>query len=1689
MINFTPKKQICFALFFILFGLLSGAAQAQTNFGNEWIRFDQPYYKIKVINTGLHRLSYGYLDSLGLASVNPKHLQLFRRGQEVAIYVAGQADDRLDQQDYVEFFGERNNGALDAELYKNPAHQVHQLYSLYTDTASYFLTVSPQGGKRMREINPAIEGRTPEPYHLQKIVQADAPGGNLTTYYPGKKYGENTLPWMDAGEGNIPNTSRFEKTYNINSITDIEPSGPKPYLKYVAYARGNITHNFAIRVTNTTNITREIARHVLVGDGHVSAGSVLEFSDISGGRVAVKSLPDAHETIENQISVALSVLTFPQKSIYKATPIFVYTDSTKSTNPYYEFSGLSGAAVPASVVAYDVTDPANIIRIAGYNVNGKRGFAVDAEDRRSHKLLLTDISRTFKPAGKKSKVEFKQIDPTAYDYLIVSNKRFLTAPEQYVAYRASAAGGGYKPLVVMIDDLIDQFHYGEYSAVAIRKFSEFMLTSGAPKHLLLMGKGITVNKGNFRSATVRALDFVPAGGVPASDILFTADFRNNSYHPRISTGRITATKPDDILNYLQKIKEHEQLSQTEAWRKNILQLGGGSRPDEIARIGSYLTGYRLQAEGPLLGAYVTEKYRQNVSEVVESVDVSKEINAGVSLVTFFGHSSPGTTDLDIGYVSKNLDYKNEGKYPVILMNGCSAGDAFLPNSVSFGEDWLLTPRKGAINMIAHVESGYDKYLDIYSKNFYATAFQEQAHYGKPIGEVQIETIRKVAKSTPTNTATTEGGITTAMLLEMVMQGDPAVRMYTPDKPDYTFNGNTLEVKTDKNEPVTASSPKLNIKVKVDNRGKALPDEVTVKIKRTLSDNSIIESEPIKVGAILKKTILELPVNNEGINAAGMNKFEIVLDSPNAFDEFDENNNTGNFEFYFPVSGLTAITPADNGIVTESNVKIITQSTQLDESRLGYHFEVDTIKTFKSGAKQTYTTGNVQMPTWELNLASVNGSIDSTVYYWRARFQNYAVGEDTVWAGGSFRLIKNGQHGWSQSHHDQFITNTSEKVERAERTEDKWQFSPLRVEIGVKTVGSGLKFSSPTHGIFFQNRMELLPPCGDPTVTSNPIFYMMVVNDKTLEAVSNLVPQVACAYYPIVYQFVIALDSKGAPTAAGRTSLARMEEFLNTVPEGYHVIGMSLNKVAFQSFPVSLKEAFGRIGASKINDVKDGYPYGIVGRKGSAPGTAQEMTAILDPALPAPTSQEINLKVNLLSKQTQGTITSTLIGPALKWGTLYHNIERYKAGNDSYTLDLIGVDADGKQTLLQQDIKNKALDLSNIDAKKYPALQLRAALADTEERTAPQLKQWFVYYDAAPEGVVRPDLVKADEQTITEQARSGSIKVPMAFENISGTAFQDSITVQVTVSGDDLPAEMKTFKIKAAAAKEVVYFDYSMSTLGLTGNYKLSYYVNPRILAEQQYFNNIYEVSFKVDGTTHPVLDVAFDGVHIMDGELISPKPVISITVRDENRHKFLKDPSTMSVVMVRKDEDGQEEKEEISLVNNPQEVQFFPADEKNDFRLEYKPKVLANGKYMLVVQAKDVTGKASGLSPYQIGFEVVNEASVTNFYPYPNPFSSKTQFIFTLTGQQIPENMKIQIMTVTGKVVKEIMKEELGPLRIGNNKTEYAWDGTDTYGDKLANGVYLYRVVMSKVDEEMKHRNSRGDKAFKNGYGKLYILR
>ena len=172
-------------------------------------------------------------------------------------------------------------------------------------------------------------------------------------------------------------------------------------------------------------------------------------------------------------------------------------------------------------------------------------------------------------------------------------------------------------------------------------------------------------------------------------------------------------------------------------------------------------------------------------------------------------------------------------------------------------------------------------------------------------------------------------------------------------------------------------------------------------------------------------------------------------------------------------------------------------------------------------------------------------------------------------------------------------------------------------------------------------------------------------------------------------------------------------------------------------------------------------------------------------------------------------------------------------------------------------------------------------------------------------------------------------------------------------------------------------------------------------------------------------------------------------------------------------------------------LRFTPAVlPKNSCKIEFDPVLGEDGIYTLEVEAADRSKNESGKYNYRINFEVINKSTITDILNYPNPFSTSTRFVFLLTGNEVPDHMKIRIMTVSGKVVREIMKSELGNIHIGRNITDYAWDGKDEYGDQLANGVYIYKVYSDFSNgDDLEHRESEADKYFKKGWGKMYLMR
>src|SRR5689334_5762494 len=102
--------------------LLAAARMMGQQYNNEWINFNQTYYKFKVGASGLYRIPQATIAGAGLGSAQVQYMQLWRNGKQVPFY-STVPSGIMGATDYLEFWGEANDGKPDLPLYRDPAYQ------------------------------------------------------------------------------------------------------------------------------------------------------------------------------------------------------------------------------------------------------------------------------------------------------------------------------------------------------------------------------------------------------------------------------------------------------------------------------------------------------------------------------------------------------------------------------------------------------------------------------------------------------------------------------------------------------------------------------------------------------------------------------------------------------------------------------------------------------------------------------------------------------------------------------------------------------------------------------------------------------------------------------------------------------------------------------------------------------------------------------------------------------------------------------------------------------------------------------------------------------------------------------------------------------------------------------------------------------------------------------------------------------------------------------------------------------------------------------------------------------------------------------------------------------------------------------------------------------------------------------
>lgn len=1666
--------------------------------GNEWIDFNQTYYKLKIGENGLYRISQTELGNAGfpVGSIDPRRIQIFKNGQEQAIKIEGQSDGIFQNTDYIEFYGEINDGKTDADLYVSAEAQPHTFQSIFSDSAVYFITykLSATDGIRMSPFTENnVNGILPDEYYLEDSVRLFT-----SDYHEGKSYGSTNqiiLPQYDFGEGFTGPAASNGQTldYTFQNITNTQISDVKPKIEVLLVGRNNNSHNVQISVGADQNNLRSISTATFNQDDNFLVSSEIEWTDISvTGSLTISASVNGVNGAADRVSMSYVRIIYPRKFIFTSKTAFeIDLQIQPNGKSYIEVSN-----PPDNSICFDITDANSPVEI-GINESFRAFNAVIPNTDSIRKLWIQ--STPFVVSNIEA-VNFQKIDATLYNYLLITHESLQTPTtdgrpnpiSSYKTYRESPIGGSHSVLIQNVGDIFDQFNFGLPSPIAIRRFCNYMLTNGSPENLLLIGRPTNVQSNYYRylADTVTIKNLVPTYGFPGSDVAYTTGLAGTTIYPAIPTGRLNATNSNHIQNYLDKVIETEAKPVDNLRQKHLLQLSGGVTQNELNNFKAFINGFKNIAVAPLLGGTVSQ-VSKNSNDAVELINISQEINDGVILVTFFGHSSAGITDIEVGEVSDpSLNYSNKGKYPVFLVNGCNAGD-FFGKFESFGVDWILTPNLGALGFLAHSDLAFSNNLRNYSNLFYTVAFSDANFIGKTLGAILKETAIRYSQ----NFSASSSVIGQIQLLNL--QGDPAIKLFGAEKPDFDIDENNFVTRTFDGKALLVDTDSFQVDINVRNYGIAPNNPLKIVVRRTLNNGTVIDSESIAFSAVLNSETLGVTIDNQIENNEGLNSFEIILDPFNEFEELNEANNSLKFELFIANGSTQNLFPTNFGVVNNSNTILSFQSSNLLSQIRDYDIQIDSLSSFNSSylIQQSINANVVGQLSLDLN---AKGTIPvGTVFYWRTRFSTPTSNEDPNWVTSSFTFNPSGTASWAQSSPVQFkdfeLTGLS-----LDTLNGVWSFLSNSTSISITTYGANhpslgkddtkvlienldlFNTISPSpFAICRDNTINFIAFDNQTTLPINPIIFTQF--DELNPLVCGKIPQRIYSY-----------------TNADLSNVNGPEAFIDKLFQGDQVLIYSLGQVNYSAWSDAFKSKLEILGINRItlDNLQDGEPVIFFGKKGNAANSATE---VISPNLPK-NQQSLSFDTNVNGSFGSGTIETKKIGPATQWNSIENLIDFSSIpSEDTKAIVIYGIDDDNNETNLLKIIDNGTRDLTTINPATYPYLKLKLILEDNLSFTAPQLKSWKINYNQAPDGVLlnRNDLSKTVKKQEGEQ-----FDADFTLWNLSNSNFSDSIKVTYNILNNLSNTLTELSKnIKPLDSGDSVNFKIPINTINKVGSNNLSLAVNQELQTEIYSNNNSLRLTnfFEVNADKiNPILEVSFDGTYILDGDIVSPNPHVLVRLKDENQ--FILKNDTLGVnIFLKQPCDGCE----FSRVAfSGSEIQWTPATSENQiFSLEYLPKNLGNGVHTLKVQAEDASGNNSGLQPYEINFEVINESTVTNFYPYPNPFSTSTRFVFTLTGSEIPDQIKIQIMTVTGRVVKEIFTEELGTIRIGNNITDYAWDGRDQYGDQLANGVYLYKVTIQNNGQQLQKRaatrRSTTDeglsdidrRAFKNGFGKIYLLR
>jgi len=249
-----------------------------------------------------------------------------------------------------------------------------------------------------------------------------------------------------------------------------------------------------------------------------------------------------------------------------------------------------------------------------------------------------------------------------------------------------------------------------------------------------------------------------------------------------------------------------------------------------------------------------------------------------------------------------------------------------------------------------------------------------------------------------------------------------------------------------------------------------------------------------------------------------------------------------------------------------------------------------------------------------------------------------------------------------------------------------------------------------------------------------------------------------------------------------------------------------------------------------------------------------------------------------------------------------------------------------------------------------------------------------------------------------------------------------------------------------------------------GKGKISYYATTETDDAGGYFDGFVIGGMSdnpIECTKGPEVRIYLNDDKFVPGSITNQNPVLFIKLKDDFGINTTGNGIGHDLVAIL---DNNVEKQMI--LND-----YYLADQDsyNSGTVRFPLQDLAPGTHTIKVRAWNICNIPTEES---IDFVVKSDEKLTldKVMNYPNPFTTKTSFMFEHNQPGETFDIMVHIYTVSGKLVytKTISSLFLEGTRC--DKDIIVWDGRDEYGDKIGKGVYVYRLTV---------RNSQGKTAEK----------